>query len=189
VDIPAVNLSSLGERFVIKPACGGGGAGVIMDASNWEQVLAARQTFPDEKYLLQSMVNPRLLKGQSAWFRILVCEGAIYPCWWDPRSHVYTRVTSEEKAQYNLRSLHEIPLRIAHICRLHLFSTELALTNDNQFVAVDYVNDPVDLRLQSQAGDGVPDEIVKNIASRLVRLSERQIGLGKSKPADLGRTV
>jgi hypothetical protein len=189
VDISAENLDPLGERFVIKPACGGGGAGVIMDASNWEQVLVARQAYPGEKYLLQSMVNTRLLNGRAAWFRILVCDGAIYPCWWDPRSHVYMRVSAEEMLQFNLRGLHEIPLRISQICGLQLFSTELALTNEGRFVAVDYVNDPVDLRVQSLAGDGVPDEIVMNIASRLVRLAERHIGFVKSKPAESGRVL
>ena len=37
---------------------------------------------------------------------------------------------------------------------------------------VDYVNDPVDLRLQSKAVDGVPDGYVESIAARLVRLVE-----------------
>jgi hypothetical protein len=37
---------------------------------------------------------------------------------------------------------------------------------------VDYVNDPVDLRMQSKAVDGVPDGNVENIAARLVRLVE-----------------
>jgi hypothetical protein len=37
---------------------------------------------------------------------------------------------------------------------------------------VDYVNDPVDLRLQSKAIDGVPDGYVESIAGRLVRLVE-----------------
>ena len=32
---------------------------------------------------------------------------------------------------------------------------------------VDYVNDPIDLRLQSLAAEGVPDQIVTTIASEL----------------------
>jgi len=35
---------------------------------------------------------------------------------------------------------------------------------------VDYVNDPVDLRLQSNAIDGVPNSYVEKIAERLARL-------------------
>ena len=38
---------------------------------------------------------------------------------------------------------------------------------------MDYVNDPLDLRLQSTAADGVPDAIVENIAGRLARLVQR----------------
>jgi len=32
---------------------------------------------------------------------------------------------------------------------------------------VDYVNDPIDLRLQSRAVDGVPDFIVEDVAARI----------------------
>ncbi|HTX92956.1 MAG TPA: hypothetical protein VMC09_17220 [Anaerolineales bacterium] len=164
------DLQPLGGSFAIKPACEGGGDGVILEASSWDQVLAARQQYPDEKYLLQAHVKPRLLEGRPAWFRILVCSGAVYACWWDQHTHVYRRVTAEERARFGFRSLYEVPARIAQICRLHLFSTEIALTETGQFLAVDYVNDPVDLRLQSRAADGVPDIYVESIASRLVRL-------------------
>jgi hypothetical protein len=166
------DLTPLGGSFAIKPACEGGGDGVILEATSWEQVLDARQQFPDEKYLLQAHITPCILDGCPAWFRVLVCYGAIYPCWWDQRTHVYTRVTAEEKGRYSLRSLSEIPARIAQICNLHLFSTEIALTEDGTFLVVDYVNNPVDMRLQSKAVDGVPVAIVENIAARLVQLAD-----------------
>ena len=163
------DLKPLGGSFAIKPACEGGGNGVILEASAWEQVEMARQQFPDEKYLLQAHVRTCQLDGRPAWFRILVCEGAVYPCWWDQISHVYKRVTAEEKARFQLRQLNEVSARIAQICQLQLFSTEVALTEKGEFLVVDYVNDPVDLRLQSKAVDGVPDAIVGNIAGRLAR--------------------
>jgi hypothetical protein len=164
------DLAPLGGCFAIKPACEGGGNGVILEASSWEQVQVARQQFPHEKYLLQAHVRTCQLDGRQAWFRILVCNGAIYPCWWDQNTHIYTRVSAEEKAHYGLRGLNEVSARIAQICSLHLFSTEIALTEQGQFLVVDYVNDPVDLRFQSKAVDGVPDSIVENIAGRLARL-------------------
>ena len=166
------DLEPLGGSFAIKPACEGGGDGVILEATSWDQVLEARQQYPHEKYLLQAHVTTRSLDGRPAWFRVLFCNGAIYPCWWDQRTHVYARVTAEEKARFGLRSLRELPVRIAQICGLHLFSTEIALTEEGHFMAVDYVNDPVDLRLQSKAADGVPDNFVASIAARLVRLVE-----------------
>jgi len=148
--------------------------GVILEATSWEQVLDARQHYPHEKYLLQAHVTTCVLDGRPAWFRVLFCDGAVYPCWWDQQSHVYARVTAEEKARFGLRSLREIPVRIAQICGLQLFSTEIALTEEGHFLAVDYVNDPVDLRLQSKAVDGVPDGYVESIATRLVRLVENR---------------
>ena len=69
-----------------------------------------------------------------------------------------------------LGELYDMAVRIANVSRLHLFSTEIALTPDGQFLAVDYVNDQIDLRLQSQAQDGVPDAIVWDICRRLAEL-------------------
>ena len=172
------DLGPLGGSFAIKPACEGGGDGVILEATSWEQVLAARQQYPEEKYLLQAHVTTRILDGRPAWFRVLYCDGAVYPCWWDQHTHIYARVTAEEKARFGLRSLRQIPVLIARICGLHLFSTEIALREDGTFLAVDYVNDPVDLRLQSKAVDGVPDGYVESIAARLARLVENHtVGL------------
>jgi hypothetical protein len=37
---------------------------------------------------------------------------------------------------------------------------------------VDYVNDGIDTRVQSRAVDGVPDEVMENIAKQLVRLAK-----------------
>ncbi len=146
---------------------------MILEATSWEQVLGARQQYPHEKYLLQAHVTTRVLDGRQAWFRVLFCDGAIYPCWWDQQTHIYARVTAEEKARLGLRSLRQVPVNVAQICGLHLFSTEIALTEEGHFLAVDYVNDPVDLRLQSKAVDGVPDVYVESIAGRLVRLVDR----------------
>jgi hypothetical protein len=91
----------------------------------------------------------------------------VYPCWWDNCTHIYIPVTSDEANSYNLSPLHSITSSIAQICRLELFSTEISLTLDGRFVIVDYVNDPIDLRLQSKTFDGVPDDIVRDITERL----------------------
>jgi hypothetical protein len=177
-DLTPIDLSPLGGRFAIKPASLGGGEGVVLEATSQEQVSFVRKQYPHEKYLLQAHVIPRVLEGRPAWFRVLVCDGAVYPCWWDQHTHVYTRVTAEERFRFGLRGLYEVAHRITMICRLHLFSTEIALTVEGCFKAVDYVNDPVDLRLQSKAADGVPDAWVENIAGRLARLAgSHHVGL------------
>lgn len=171
--LPPLDLSLLGGPFAIKPAVGGGGWGVVLEATSLEQVLKARQEYPHEKVLLQSHIEPVSLDDRPAWFRVLVCDGAVYPCWWDTKTHVYARLTAGESARFGLRGLREVARRIAQVCRLHLFSTEIALTGGGDLVVTDYVNDPVDLRLQSEALDGVPDEIIENICGRLVLITER----------------
>jgi hypothetical protein len=171
--IKPANLELLKGSFAIKPACEGGGDGVILEATTWEQVLEARKQYPHEKYLLQAHVNTKALNGHPAWFRLLYCDGAVYPCWWDTQTHIYHRVNAYERAVFNLHILRELTSRIAMICGLHLFSTEIAQSEEDIFLVVDYVNDPVDLRLQSKVADGVPDEYVHSIIARLVRLAEK----------------
>jgi hypothetical protein len=166
-DPPEADLHKLGDRFAIKPAHGGGGIGVTTGATSWEQVCVARKEYPADQYLLQAQVVPARLEADEAWFRILYCAGDIYPCWWNTLTHVYRPLEAAEVKCYNLQSLWDVPVTIAQISNLELFSTEVALTAEGQFMVVDYVNDPIDLRLQSCHVDGIPDHIVKGIAERL----------------------
>ena len=168
--LPQIDLSPLGESFVIKPARGGGGEGVITEATKISQALDARKQHPSNAYLLQEVVEPVKLSSRPAWFRVIYCAGEVYPNWWDTDSHIYIPVTAEDEARYGLTALRDIALSISRICRLQLFSTEIAYSNNNHFVVIDNVNDQIDLRLQSQAIDGVPDAIVHDIARRLADL-------------------
>jgi hypothetical protein len=167
-ELTPFDLCPLGEQFTIKPAHGSGGVGVMTNATSWEQALSVRQEHATDHYLLQAHVTPIQLGTRPGWFRVLYCAGLVYPCWWDPSSHIYSPVTEADKNFYGLEPLEEITSVIAGLCRLELFSTEIALISENNFVVVDYVNDQIDLRLQSNAVEGVPDEIVKSIAQRLV---------------------
>lgn len=165
--MPDVDLSLLGEYFVIKPSYGGGGEGVVMGATTLEQVALRRTEFPHFKYLLQQTIIPQKLDGRDAWFRVIFCDGLYYPCWWDPTTHVYTAVSAEEEAHYNLANLREITRQIAGLCRLGFFSTEVALDPAQRWVVIDYVNDQIDMRLQSKALDGVPDVVVEQVCRDL----------------------
>lgn len=167
-ELPCIDLFPLGEQFTIKPAHGSGGVGVMMNATSWEQVLSVRQEHATDKYLLQAHIDPKMVEMRPAWFRVIYCTGQIYPCWWNPDNHVYTPVNPNEEICHGLSQLDETVAVISRLCGLDLFSTEIALTRENQFMVVDYVNDQIDLRLQSTAYEGVPDSIVRDIAARLV---------------------
>jgi glutathione synthase/RimK-type ligase-like ATP-grasp enzyme len=167
--LPSIDLTPLGNQFVIKPSHGGGGEGVILGASSLDQILRARIEFPQQKYLIQATITPRTIQGRPAWFRSFYAAGQTYPCWWNPLTHVYAIITPQEESRYDLASLHEITKRIASICKLDWFSTEIALTLE-EFVVIDYVNDGIDTRIQSKAVDGVPDEVMQNITEQLVLL-------------------
>jgi hypothetical protein len=169
-DLFTLDLSPLGEKFIVKPAHGGGGEGVVLEVFTFSQVLEARQAHPQDYYLLQAHITPVQLAGRPAWFRVLFCGGKIYPFWWDTRTHIYASVAGEEARQFGLEPIGSTTMTIARVCGLDLFSTEIALTASGVFVVVDYVNNPIDLRLQSATFDGVPDEIVRDIAAGLADL-------------------
>lgn len=171
--LPALDLTPLGEKFVLKPAVGGGGEGVTMNVSSRDEIQRARMEFPDQKYLAQAHISARILSGREAWFRVFYVGGDCWPCWWKPSTHVYQILTLDEEMQFDLAPLREVTQHIAQVCKLDWFSTEVALTEDGRFVVVDYVNDGIDTRLQSKAMDGVPDEVMKQIAGKLVELVSR----------------
>ena len=167
---PQIDLTPLGEKFVIKPAIGGGGEGVTMNVSSRDEIQRARIEFPEQKYLAQAHINPRILAGRDAWFRIFYVGGDCLPCWWNPSTHVYSVLTSDEETLLDLAPVRQVTERIAQVCKLDWFSTEIALTDDGKFVVVDYVNDGIDTRIQSKAVDGVPDQVMKKITEGLVKL-------------------
>jgi hypothetical protein len=166
--LPGMDLSPLGGCFTVKPAGGGGGVGVINGVTSVDAVLAARREFPSQRYLVQTYISPARLGSREAWFRVIYCAGKVYPCWWDVASHEYAPVAREEEERYGLEPLRRMASSLAGVSGLELFSTEIAFTPEEGFVVIDYVNDPLDLRLRSGAPDGVPDEIVRDIAETLL---------------------
>ncbi len=169
VELTLTELAKLGRPFIIKPAnTTGGGIGVVMGAETLKEVIDARQSNKSDKYLLQETIKPNELVGRRAWFRVFYAFNDIISCWWDDITHIYSPVSEDEERQLGLERLRTIAERVHSICRLEFFSTELVCTTDGRCVAVDYVNEMCDMRLQSQFLDGVPDEIVQRILSRMV---------------------
>lgn len=168
--LPPLDLAPLGTRFVLKPAVGGGGEGVILNASSLDDIRRARLEYPEQKYLVEEQIEARVLGGREAWFRIFFVAGRTIPCWWHPITHAYALLTPEQESQFGLTPLHEITATIARVCKLDWFSTEVCLTRDGRFAVVDYVNDGIDTRIQSKAADGVPDDVMRQMAERLVGL-------------------
>jgi len=194
VRLSVADLAHLGRPFVIKPAnTTGGGLGVVEGAETLQDVLEARQEHRHDKYLLQQKVIPLERDGRQFWFRGYYVCGLTLCAWWNDRTHLYEMLTAEEVARYQLSQLFTIVERIAAICRLRFFSTEIALDTQGTFVVIDYVNELCDMRMQSRYADGVPDQLVDTIAARLatyVRTFLDERGEGRRLPLrDSGQSL
>jgi len=169
VELTLSDLARLGRPFIIKPATTtGGGTGVVLGAETLLDVIETRQHHKNDKYLLQERIIPTTLDSHRAWFRVFYVFGRVIPCWWNDETHVYKVLTGMDEQTYRLGRLRRITRTIKEICQLDFFSTEIALTRDGRFVVVDYVNDMCDMRFQSLYPDGVPDEVIVKIVTRMM---------------------
>lgn len=168
IEFKLSELTSLGRPFIIKPAnTTGGGIGVVTGAESLGDVLLERQRLVNDKYLLQRKIIPLEKDGRRFWFRCFWAFGKIFNCWWNDITHYYEPVIDSDIKKYNLRELYKIVSKINNICGLDFFSTEIALTPEDKFIVVDYVNDQCDMRFQSKHLDGVPDEVIYKIVFSL----------------------
>lgn len=174
--ISVEDLAVLGRPFIIKPCnTTGGGIGVVTGAETLKEVLDERSTFDNDKYILQQKIYPKYLEGKRAWFRCFWAFGKPICCWWDDQSHIYEIISQDEFEAFNLKKLNEITRKIAKLIELDFFSTEIAITNENKFVVIDYVNDQCDMRFKSKHQDGIPDEIIYEIIEQLKKAVIKEV--------------
>ncbi len=164
-------LLRLGEPFIIKPALGGGGVGVELNANGLFDIVKAREGKSKERFLLQEKVLPIQFTDRRAWFRVFYICGKVIVCWWDDITHIYHPLQPEEESVYGLEKLNDIAAKIADIAHINFFSTEIAIVDRETFVIVDYVNDQCDMRLKSRFHDGVPDDVVEQVAFEIAQYS------------------
>jgi hypothetical protein len=173
-EIPGYTLSveeqaKLGLPFVIKPSLGYGKRGVLLDARSPADLARSAAAWPDRRYLLQERIVPRTIEGAPAYFRVFYVFGALWFCWWNCYTDRYALLTPEEMLRHKLEPLRAIVCRVADLTQMQFFSSEIAQTEEGEFVLIDYVNDQCHMLTQSSSPHmGVPDTIVAAIADRLV---------------------
>ena len=97
------------------------------------------------------------------------------PCWWDDRTRLFGEwIDADAWRRWNLDALWDVIQVASGIARLQVFSTEVARLVDGRWIVVDYVNDPIDLRLLSHAREGMPIETAPRIAEAIAGFVARQ---------------
>ena len=177
-------IESFAKPFVVKPAKGGGGRGVLTGATKAEDVLTTRAKHRDQRYLIQQSIEPQILGDRRAWFRVYYVCGTTIACWWDDRTHRYTVFTPSDAGLINIGELERIVRIVAGVAELDFFSTEIALDKNSRYVVIDYVNTPCDMRVQSKHFIGVPDSIIHQIVAAITGYLKTQITTPGSAPSD-----
>lgn len=162
----------LGRPFIIKPARGYGKRGVVrLYRGSAAEIARARRFDRGDDFLIQEFVEPEWLGRHRGWFRVYFVLGEAIPCWWDNRTEHYDCVSTDQFQRHRLEPLCDIICRIAGLTHMNFFSTELAVarrSSRRRFLTIDYVNDPCDMTVRSHSHCGVPDQVVRHIARRLV---------------------
>ena len=161
----------LGHVIVVKPALGYGKRGVKITTYEVmrEAIAEARKANMGDTVLVQEFIEPREIEGSPAWFRLFNTFGEITPCWWNPNAHTYRETTPGEVYKHKLLPMIQITAEIARITRIEWFSCEVAINKkNNEFMAIDYMNDQCWVNPQSKSTDGVPDDVISRIARRII---------------------
>ena len=167
--LPPEDRRQLGTTFVIKPSLGYGKKGVILDANSAQDIERSAREWKDPKYLLQQRVVPRSLGNEPAYFRAFFAFDSVWICWWNCYTDRYRTVTPDEVQRFHLEPIEQTARRLARFTGMNFFSTELAQVETGEFYLIDYLNDQCHMLAQSaNPAIGVPDEVVAEIARRLV---------------------
>jgi hypothetical protein len=159
----------LGVPFVVKPGWGGGGQGVNVAGRSEKDLIDAAGKCPNsDSFLLQRKVTPKKLDSHVGWFRVFHVLGEVIPCWWEPPANQYQLVSPLQRRLYKLAPVSKIVREIARVSKMKFFSSEVCLTSEGKFVAVDYLNTDPDMSPKSFYPTGVPDEVIRHIAWLLV---------------------
>jgi hypothetical protein len=174
-DLDSIPLEKVGRPFVLKPACGGCGDGVVLDAQSIHDIQIARREYKEDKYLVQEKIIPVRIGKRRAWFRVFYVCGKVLPCWWDDQTKIAEVLDPSQVDEKIYFEIERIIRKIATISKLDIFSTEIAFTSSEKLLVIDHVNDQVDLRKKSSHFDGIPDEVVDRIVISLVNWVQRYV--------------
>ena len=161
-------LNKLGSPYVIKPAEGGGGEGVILHGESTHDITAALQASHTGKIILQEKVIPKMIGDHRGWLRIFYILAKIMPCWWDDQTHLYHEIHPGELPQEILDKIFGIVNTIARTSHMQFFTTEVAIDHNGNLLVVDFVNEMCDMRIQSHHYDGIPDNVFNQIIQAII---------------------
>lgn len=161
-------IKSFPKPFVVKLVDNSFGKTVSLEAGSLDDVLKLRVRYGNINCFVQEKINPTFLGNKLSSFKVIFCLGEIFPCWWHLLSHNYDIISKADTDKFKLDVLSSIAANIARVCSLDFFAADIVLDKKNNFYVVNYADAWPDMRRKSKFNDGVPDEVVDKVISRVV---------------------
>jgi len=143
---------------------------IVLNAKDPGDIINFLNDYPTEDCLAQEYVVPSLTEGKVSWFRVIYACGKIISHWWDPQNSFYLRFKNSKTENKIRKKIEPYMNKIAEITGLKLFSTEFVIRQNEEYVIIDYANNPIDLSSQDDNKDGVPMETLNEIARAVANL-------------------
>ena len=159
----------LGAPFVLKPAYGGGGDGVVLNAKNSKDILNFIKDNNTDEGLAQEYIIPSIINGRVAWFRPIFVCGEVIPMWWNYGNHFYQEFGNSKKENQISKILEKYMKKIHRLVGFDLFSAEFAINEKGKYFIIDYANEPIDLNTNKTAPDGLPSATLEKIVTQIVK--------------------
>ena len=162
------SLNELGIPFIIKPAYySGGGDDVNVNGKSIDEIIDLRKKLYDDSILLQKKVYPKEIGKKRIWIRSLYAFGNCYHLLWNDSTKIYDDELDFANKNLDTLKLNNLMNMLAEISGFDYFSSEIAITENDEYYLIDYVNDQCDMRKKTQHADGVPDLIVEKYINNM----------------------
>lgn len=175
-ELTADERARVGEKVVIKPSYGVAGLGAVIGmAPSLDVIRKARDYDRQDDWLIQRMISWKKLARRDAYLRAYNVLGCRTLMWWDNRAG-YDILTWDDLREHGLLGALELVDRVAALCELDFFSTEIAITGDAErpFVLIDYVNDQCDIDPSAAPGRSPPEHWVQWVCNRFAEFTWRK---------------
>lgn len=161
-------ISKTGIPFVVKTAHSADADSVVTAGQTAVDIRQFMQDYFDT-VIVEPFISPTLIREKHAWFRAIFACGKTIPVWWNPRNHYYTEFGNSREEKSISSKLRSFAEKIHKMTGVELFTLEAVVPcSKGMLVITDYLNQPMDLNVQTENSSGLPPKVLDAIVDSIV---------------------